>query len=117
MRQVDEAALGGADPGLSPSGRSRAEEMAHLLGDVDVTAGVDAILVAPNRRARDTAMALAMRSDAPLHTIEDPSDDEALVKRILTEFKGDIENIKKQGGPGKVLDDEARREMEDTVGQ
>ena len=39
------------------------------------------------------------------------------IKKESTEFRQDIENIKKQGGPGKVLDDEARREMEDTVGQ
>ncbi len=39
------------------------------------------------------------------------------MKKESTEFKEDIENIKRQGGPGKVLEDEARREMEDTVGQ
>ena len=39
------------------------------------------------------------------------------IKKENAEFRGDIENIKKQGGPGKVLDDEGRREMEDTVGQ
>ena len=33
------------------------------------------------------------------------------------EFKGDIENIKEQGGPGKVLDDEGSREMKDSVGR
>ena len=33
------------------------------------------------------------------------------------EFAKDIENINKQGGPGAVLDDEARREIEDQVGQ
>ena len=33
------------------------------------------------------------------------------------EFAKDIENINKQGGPGKVLEDEARREIEDQVGQ
>ena len=33
------------------------------------------------------------------------------------EFATDIENINKQGGPGRVLDDEARREIEDQVGQ
>jgi len=38
-------------------------------------------------------------------------------KKEATEFRQDIENINRQGGPGKVLDDEARREMEDTVGQ
>lgn len=39
------------------------------------------------------------------------------MKKESTEFKEDIENINKQGGPGKVLEDEARREIEDTVGQ
>ena len=39
------------------------------------------------------------------------------LKKESAEFNGDIENIKKQGGPGKVLDDEARREIEDQVGQ
>jgi hypothetical protein len=32
------------------------------------------------------------------------------------EFAKDIENIKSQGGAGKVLDDEARRVIEDQVG-
>jgi len=32
------------------------------------------------------------------------------------EFKADLENINKQGGPGKVLDDEGSREMKDSVG-
>ena len=39
------------------------------------------------------------------------------IKKEKTEFSNDIENIKQQGGPGKVLDDEARREIEDQVGQ
>ena len=39
------------------------------------------------------------------------------IKKESAEFNEDIENIKKQGGPGKVLDDEARREIEDQVGQ
>ena len=39
------------------------------------------------------------------------------VKRENAEFRSDIENIKRQGGPGKVLEDEARREIEDQVGQ
>jgi hypothetical protein len=32
------------------------------------------------------------------------------------EFAKDIENIKSQGGAGKVLDDEARRVIEDQAG-
>lgn len=39
------------------------------------------------------------------------------IRKENTEFKQDIDNIKNQGGPGKVLDDEARREIGDTVGQ
>jgi len=39
------------------------------------------------------------------------------IKRENAEFAKDIENIRNQGGPGKVLDDEARREIEDQVGQ
>ena len=38
------------------------------------------------------------------------------LKKESEEFKADIENINKQGGPGKVLDAEAGREMKDTVG-
>ncbi len=38
------------------------------------------------------------------------------LKKENEEFAKDIENINKQGGPGKVLDDEARREIEDQVG-
>jgi hypothetical protein len=39
------------------------------------------------------------------------------INKENTEFRKDTENIKKQGGPGKVLEDEARREIEDQVGQ
>ena len=39
------------------------------------------------------------------------------LKKESAEFKADIENINKQGGPGKVLDEEANREMQDTVGR
>ena len=39
------------------------------------------------------------------------------IRKENAEFQQDIENIKRQGGPGKVLEDEARREIEDQVGQ
>lgn len=89
-RYANETPLGGADPGLSPQGLRRAAELGRVLGDVDVVAGIDAIFVAPNRRSRDTTVPLAMRNEAPVHTIEDPADVEALVDRILKEFKGKI---------------------------
>ncbi len=39
------------------------------------------------------------------------------IRKENAEFQKDIDNIRQQGGPGKVLDDEARREIEDQVGQ
>lgn len=39
------------------------------------------------------------------------------IKKESAEFKQDIENINKLGGPGKILDSEASREMKDTVGR
>ncbi|HKJ52703.1 MAG TPA: hypothetical protein VKB27_14450 [Gammaproteobacteria bacterium] len=39
------------------------------------------------------------------------------IKKENAEFSKDIENINRQGGPGKVLEDEARREQEDSLGQ
>jgi 2,3-bisphosphoglycerate-dependent phosphoglycerate mutase len=75
---------------LSAAGQRRSEELARVLGDVDVVAGVDAIFVTPRERARQTAQPLAKRTEAPLLSIEDPTDAEGLVQRILTEFKGKI---------------------------
>ena len=37
-------------------------------------------------------------------------------KKESDEFAADLENIKKQGGPGKVLDQEANREASDSIG-
>jgi hypothetical protein len=90
VRYANKVELGGSDPGLSPVGQRRAEDLARILRDVDVIAGVDAVFVAPNKRSRDTTVPLAMHNEAPVHTIEDPADAGALVGRILTEFKGKI---------------------------
>jgi hypothetical protein len=70
---------------LSDSGEARAQELARLLGDVDVVAGIDAIFVAPQRASRDSSVTLAMRNQAPVHTIENPADVESLVAQILKE--------------------------------
>ena len=90
VRYANKVELGGSDPGLSPAGQRRAEDLARILRDVDVIAGVDAVFVAPNKRSRDTTVPLAMHNEAPVHTIEDPADTGALVERILTKFKGKI---------------------------
>ena len=76
--------------GLSPTGQRRSQELARVLSDVDVVAGVDAIFVAPTARSRITATPLALANEVPIYTIEDPSDAEGLVQRILTDFKGKI---------------------------
>ena len=78
------------DPGLSPRGKARAKELSRVLGDVDVVAGVDAIFVLPLRRAIETSTPLATLNSAPVHTIDDPENVEALVLRILDEYKGKI---------------------------
>ena len=38
------------------------------------------------------------------------------IKKEGAEFDKDLENIKSQGGPGKILDEESGREMKDSVG-
>jgi len=78
------------DPGLSKLGRSRAGELSRVLGKVDVVAGVDAIFVAPLRRAAETSEPLATLNEAPVHLIDEPVNVEHLVQRILTEYKGKI---------------------------
>lgn len=89
-RHADRSSSASADPGLSPEGEQRARELARVLGDVDVIAGVDAIFVAPTRRSVETSIPLARLNDAPVHTIKEPTDVEALELRILDEYKGKI---------------------------
>jgi broad specificity phosphatase PhoE len=65
----------------------RAEELARVLGDIDVVQGLDAILVAPGPAARETAAPVARRANL---TIEESAmdDPEALAARILRDYKG-----------------------------
>jgi len=85
---VAPAALGD-EPGLSAAGSVRAEELSRVLGDVDVVQGLDAILVAPDRASRETAAPLARRLNLPVLDV-DTGDPDALAKRILKEWKGQI---------------------------
>ena len=39
------------------------------------------------------------------------------IKDESREFEHDLENIKKQGGPGTVLDEEVSRETNDVIGR
>ena len=89
-RHAEVATLGGRDPGLTAAGQRRANVLARTMRFINVDFGVDGIFVAPTRRARDTAVPLAMRSDAPVQTIDDPADTDALIQQIMTEYKGDV---------------------------
>jgi phosphohistidine phosphatase SixA len=90
VRYADQQSRFVGPASLSMAGERRSEELARVLGDVDVVAGVDAVFVAPFDRARQTALPLATKNGAPVFNIDDPADAEGLVKRILTEFKGKI---------------------------
>jgi len=87
---AEKNAMSSSDPGLSARGQERARELSRVLGDVDVIAGVDAIFVLPLRRSMETSMPLATLNGAPVHTIDEPENVEALVLRILDEYKGKI---------------------------
>lgn len=89
VRHADRAAEPGEDPGLSPVGAMRAEELSRVLGDVDVVQGLDAILVSSGRASRETAEPLARRLNLPVQDA-DTTDPDALAKRILKDFKGEI---------------------------
>ena len=75
--------------GLSPSGALRAEELARVLGDVDVVQGVDAIFSAPLRVNQETVAPLARRLNLPVQEF-DPQNNRKLRKRILRKYKGKV---------------------------
>ena len=89
VRHADRAAGQDENPGLSLAGQQRAEELARVLADVDVVAGVDAIFATQYRRTQETAEPLSKRLQVPVRTAA-PDDIEGLTKQILTEYKGKI---------------------------
>lgn len=89
-RYADTLIASGEDPGLSPHGQVRSQELARVLGDVDVVAGIDVIYVVDNKRAWKTSEPLASKNNAPVRVMEDPADVEAVVRGILRDHKGKI---------------------------
>jgi len=77
------------NPGLSPAGRARAEEIARVLGDIDVIAGVDAIFATQFRSTQETAEPLAERLQIPVQVV-DSNNVDGLEQMILKEYKGKI---------------------------
>ena len=78
-----------ANPGLSAAGRQRAGELARVLADVDVVAGVDAIFATEYRKSQETAEPLAQQLQLPVQVVE-ASNIRGLADMILQQYKGKI---------------------------
>lgn len=89
VRHADAPLVVDESAGLSPAGALRAEELARVLGDVDVVQGVDAIFSSPLRVNQETAAPLARRLNLPVQEF-DPLNNRRLRKRILRKYKGKI---------------------------
>lgn len=92
----------GSNSGLSAAGQARAEELARVLGDADVVAGVDAIFATQYRYTQETAEPLARRLRLPVQVV-DITDVKGLLKRILREYKGRIVLVVTHSEPLPVL--------------
>jgi len=89
VRHAEKALTPVGDPGLSPAGRARAAELARQLTDADVAAGIDAVFSTPYRRTVETARPVADALGLEV-TLYDPTDNEAVLARVLKEHKGKI---------------------------
>lgn len=89
VRHAEKALQPEDDPGLNDAGRRRVAELTRQLADADVVAGVDAIYVTPYRRSIETAEPLAAQLGLEMQSY-DPSDNEAVLARILKAHKGKI---------------------------
>ncbi|MFQ5635871.1 MAG: histidine phosphatase family protein [Gammaproteobacteria bacterium] len=89
VRYAELADPGRDNPGLSPAGRARAEELARAIGEIDVIAGVDAIFATQFRSTQETAEPLAERLQIPVQVVDSGNVD-GLERMILKEYKGRI---------------------------
>lgn len=89
VRHADAPLVVDETTALSPSGALRAEELARVLGDVDVVQGVDAIFSSPLRVNQETVAPLARRLNLPVQEY-DPQNSRGLRKRILRKYKGKV---------------------------
>jgi len=89
VRHAEQTDPSAEDPPLSQAGQLRAYQLAEMLSDVDVVAGVDAIYVTPLRRSEETARPLANMLGLPLNHYQ-PLELEQLEKTIKEHHKGQI---------------------------
>jgi broad specificity phosphatase PhoE len=82
VRHAERASDDPQDPGLTPEGIARAQELARILGD----AGLTAVWSTPFRRTMDTARPIATKAGVDIQT-DDPRDQAAMqtfVERLKT---------------------------------
>ncbi len=89
VRHAERALEPADDPGLNDAGRKRVAELTRQLVDADVVAGIDAIYSTPYRRTMETVQPLAAALDLEINHY-DPSDNEAVLEKILELHKGKI---------------------------
>lgn len=77
------------NPGLSPTGKQRARELARVVGIIDVVAGIDAIFATQYRNTQETAEPLAEGLQIPVQVV-DSKNIGGLTQLILKEYKGKI---------------------------
>jgi hypothetical protein len=84
-----EVEAGVENPGLSPEGRIRANELLRVLGDVNVTGGLDAVFATRWRRTQETAEPLSYLVNKPLQII-DPAEPGKVYELLQEDYKGKV---------------------------
>jgi broad specificity phosphatase PhoE len=85
VRHAEKAGGEGGDPPLSPVGRARAKELAHMLEKT----GVTAIYASQYQRAQQTASPLAEHLRLPVHTVQ-ASDLDGTVREVRSNPGGTV---------------------------
>jgi broad specificity phosphatase PhoE len=76
---------GNADPGLSPAGQVRAQELVRMFGD----AGIGAIYVSQYKRTQQTVKPLADKLGIPITQV-DAKNTAEVIKQIRARHNGDV---------------------------
>ena len=84
-----EVEAGVENPGLSPAGRIRANELLRVLGDVDVTGGLDAVFATRWRRTQETAEPLSYLLNKPLQIVN-AAELEKVYELLQEDYKGKV---------------------------
>jgi broad specificity phosphatase PhoE len=89
VRYAETAGGAVGNPGLSSAGQQRALELARVLGDIDVDAGLDAVIATQYRRSQETVELVSRNADLPVK-LWDAEDHVGLAEHLVREHKGEI---------------------------